>query len=323
MCSEEPGQAPIPRGSGGRGGTGADRQRGTEVHAVPGKASASAAARVSAAVLVGGSSGVGAGGARAAGVAAARRNWRSARAGTAGSGGSAATGGTSGTGGSGGTSGSGGMGGTGGAAGGCGANLLPVPDDPTVRGPWDVGVRTVTIGRMTVEDRVSGRAGQHGGQTRGDLRHPRWLPPQERSKVPDATLRRSGRSAEHLYRDVPIDAGHGPYPVSRLHSRHGFVPYRVGKHQRALGEPRVRGARRGLPGLGSHGSAQRRVRLSADRRPADSAGRHRADSGADQPFGVTCVSFRTSRHDAARNFRPQPGRMPGVDLERHIRTCRL
>ena len=48
---------------------------------------------------------------------------------------------------------------------GCAAmTTLPVPDDPSVRGPWVVGVRTVTMGRLTVEILYPAEPGSEQGK---------------------------------------------------------------------------------------------------------------------------------------------------------------
>lgn len=110
--------------------------------------------------------------------------------------------------------GSGGTGGTGGSSGapGCGANLLPLPSDPSIGGPWPVGVRTVTIGRLTAELWYPAQPGSEVGRPVAtyDLRD--WLPDSERPKVPDAESPAISATPP-TYRDLPIDSGHGPYPV--------------------------------------------------------------------------------------------------------------
>jgi pimeloyl-ACP methyl ester carboxylesterase len=103
--------------------------------------------------------------------------------------------------------------------------LLDVPDDPMTRGPWDVGVRTVRIGRLTAEVFYPGQPGSAAGQPDAtyDLRD--WLPLQERSKVPDANSPLVGPIGKHLYRDLPIDSEHGPYPVVVM--IHGTASLRI------------------------------------------------------------------------------------------------
>jgi hypothetical protein len=93
-------------------------------------------------------------------------------------------------------------------------NLLAIPDDVGVRGPWDVGVRTLQIGtRLTTEIFYPAEPGSTAGkpEAKYDLRQ--WLPAEDRDKVPADRSPLVGPLGGHLYRDVPIDAGHGPYPV--------------------------------------------------------------------------------------------------------------
>jgi predicted esterase len=95
----------------------------------------------------------------------------------------------------------------------CNENILPLPDDPSVRGPWDVGVRTVKLGRLTVEVVYPAQPGSTAGLPEATYNLKDWLPDDQRSKVPDDHSPQVGPLGGHLYRDVPIDEGHGPYPV--------------------------------------------------------------------------------------------------------------
>jgi dienelactone hydrolase len=97
---------------------------------------------------------------------------------------------------------------------GCGlTTLLPVPDDPSLRGPWKVGVRTAKIGRLTTEILYPAAPGSEQGKAEAfyDIRV--WIPERERSKVPDANSPDIKPIGGNLFRDLPIDGGHGPYPV--------------------------------------------------------------------------------------------------------------
>jgi hypothetical protein len=112
------------------------------------------------------------------------------------------------------------------SAGGCdGASLLPVPDDPSVRGPWDVGVRTVAIGRLTAEVLYPAAPGSTAGLAEATYDVRDFLPDDQRSKVPDSHVPAVKPIGGHLYRDVPIDAGHGPYPV--IVQIHGTASFRI------------------------------------------------------------------------------------------------
>ncbi|HMI89149.1 MAG TPA: hypothetical protein VK550_33955 [Polyangiaceae bacterium] len=109
---------------------------------------------------------------------------------------------------------------------GCAAmTTLPVPDDPSVRGPWSVGVRTVTLGRLTVEVLYPAEPGSEQGkdETTYDVRA--WLPERERSKVPDANSPAVKPIGGKLFRDLPLDTGHGPYPVVIF--VHGTASFRI------------------------------------------------------------------------------------------------
>jgi dienelactone hydrolase len=95
-----------------------------------------------------------------------------------------------------------------------GDNLLAIPDDVGARGPWDVGVRTVQIGtRLTTEIFYPAEPGSTAGkpEAKYDLRQ--WLPMEDRAKVPADHSPLVGPFGGHLFRDVPIDAAHGLYPV--------------------------------------------------------------------------------------------------------------
>jgi len=109
---------------------------------------------------------------------------------------------------------------------GCGATtLLPVPDDPSVRGPWVVGVRTVKIGRLTTEILYPAEPGSEQGKAEATYDVRSWLPERERSKVPDANSPAVKPMGGNLFRDLPIDGRHGPYPVVIF--VHGTASFRM------------------------------------------------------------------------------------------------
>lgn len=91
-----------------------------------------------------------------------------------------------------------------------GATLLSSPADPAAPGPWPVGARTVTIGRLTVEVWYPARPGSEAGQTpvRYDIRQA--LNPSQRALISDAD--NPWQSCD-CFRDLPLDDAHGPYPV--------------------------------------------------------------------------------------------------------------
>lgn len=109
---------------------------------------------------------------------------------------------------------------------GCGTTtLLDVPDDPGVRGPWKVGVRTVKIGRLTTEIVYPAQPGSEAGKPLQTYDVRDWLPASERSKVPDDASPAVQPIGGDLYRDLPIDAAHGPYPV--IIYIHGTASFRI------------------------------------------------------------------------------------------------
>jgi hypothetical protein len=109
---------------------------------------------------------------------------------------------------------------------GCGTTtLLPAPSDPAARGPWPVGVRTAKVGRLDVEIVYPAEPGSEQGATEATYDVRDWLPPSERSKVPDANSPAVKPIGGGLYRDLPIDAAHGPYPVVIF--IHGTASFRI------------------------------------------------------------------------------------------------
>jgi hypothetical protein len=102
-----------------------------------------------------------------------------------------------------------------------GTALLANPEDPSAPGPWRVGVRTATIGRLTVEVWYPAAAGGPAGQARRyDIRE--HLPASQRAKVPDAD---NPWQDCDCYPDLEVDAGHGPYPVILF--VHGTASFRT------------------------------------------------------------------------------------------------
>jgi hypothetical protein len=137
----------------------------------------------------------------------------------------------------GGTSGSGGNG-AGGSVGGSGpgvgcpgTTLLPIPLDPSVRGPWVVGVRTVTVGRLTAEIVYPAAPGSEQGKppVTYDIRN--WLPKNavQTNAMYTPIADRESPAVQpiggNLFRDLPIDAGHGPYPAVIF--MHGTSSFRI------------------------------------------------------------------------------------------------
>jgi dienelactone hydrolase len=130
-----------------------------------------------------------------------------------------------------GASGASGTSGTG-DANGCGSNLLPAPDDVSQRGPWDVGVKTVTIPRtgggtdmLITEVLYPAQPGSSAGKPEVTYDPRKWLPVADQMKVPDSAAPPVGPIGGHLYRDVPLDTAHGPYPLVVF--IHGTASFRV------------------------------------------------------------------------------------------------
>jgi hypothetical protein len=107
----------------------------------------------------------------------------------------------------------------------CGSNLLPVPADPGVRGPWKVGVQTATVGRLTVEVTYPAQPGSEAGKPVATYDIRKWLPGTEGMKVPDADSPAVTAIGGDIYRDLPIDAAHGLYPI--IINIHGTASFRV------------------------------------------------------------------------------------------------
>jgi predicted dienelactone hydrolase len=104
---------------------------------------------------------------------------------------------------------------------GCGDAVLHAnPDDPAEPGHWPVGVRTVTVDGLTTEVWYPSVRGSHVGVRRVlyDLRQ--WLPPDEADKIPPED---NAWQICECYRDLPLDADRGPYPVVLfVHGTAGF-----------------------------------------------------------------------------------------------------
>lgn len=90
------------------------------------------------------------------------------------------------------------------------ARLYDVPSDPSRRGPWPVGARTVTVGRLTAEVWYPAPLGSESGAAPAvyDLRLA--LPPSQRATIPDAD---NPWQTCACHRELPLDTAHGPYPV--------------------------------------------------------------------------------------------------------------
>ena len=151
-----------------------------------------------------------------------------------GNGGTVVTGGTTSSGGTTGTAGA-----AGGSAVGCqGQNLAAVPDDTSARGPWVVGVKTVHLPRgsahanenLTIEITYPAAAGSEAGKTETTYDVRDWLPknptqPSNYTPIMDSESPAVKPIGGKLFRDLPIDATHGPYPV--IIFMHGTASFRI------------------------------------------------------------------------------------------------
>jgi Chlorophyllase len=144
---------------------------------------------------------------------------------TTGGGGSTTSGGGSTTGGGGSTTGGGGPTSppSGAESTGCdGAKLLAVPTDLAARGPWAVGARTVEIAGLPTEVLYPAQIGSESGKAKASYDIRDHLPDAEKAKIPDAE---NPLQACDCFRDLPIDAAHGAYPVVQF--IHGTAAFRT------------------------------------------------------------------------------------------------
>jgi hypothetical protein len=91
-----------------------------------------------------------------------------------------------------------------------------VPPDPGVRGPWAVGVRTLQVdlgsSRSTpAEIWYPAQPASEAGASPYTYELADWLPPEARDMLPGDELPIAIPC--DCYRNLPIDAEHGPYPV--------------------------------------------------------------------------------------------------------------
>lgn len=113
-----------------------------------------------------------------------------------------------------------GPGDTAGAPGCEGVSLLDNPVDPAQPGPWPVGARTVEVAGLTAEVWYPAELGSESGQDTVvyDIRES--LPEGEAELISDED---NPWQPCECWRDLPIDAEHGPYPaVFFIHGTAGF-----------------------------------------------------------------------------------------------------
>ncbi len=109
----------------------------------------------------------------------------------------------------------------GGETAGCsGVKLLSNPSDTSKPGPWAVGVKTASVSGLTVEVWYPADASASVGKTQVEYDVRSWLPPSEMGKISDA---KAPKQTCDCFRDLPLDAAHGPYPVVVfVHGTAGF-----------------------------------------------------------------------------------------------------
>lgn len=102
----------------------------------------------------------------------------------------------------------------------CGASLLARPAERSAKGPWPVGAKATTIAGFAVEIWYPASVGSDTGKPpiQYDIRED--LPPAQAAKISDAD---NPLQPCDCFRDVPLDAAHGPYPlVVFVHGTAGF-----------------------------------------------------------------------------------------------------
>jgi alpha-beta hydrolase superfamily lysophospholipase len=91
-----------------------------------------------------------------------------------------------------------------------GAALLERPSDPAAAGPWPVGTRRVSIGRLAVDVFYPAVRGSDACVEPATFDIRTFLPPSQQGFVSDA---RNPLQRCDCARDLPVDDEHGPWPV--------------------------------------------------------------------------------------------------------------
>ena len=99
--------------------------------------------------------------------------------------------------------------------------LRNIPIDPSVRGPWPVGSRTVSVSGLTTEVWYPAVPGSETGKTKDWIDTRQYMPDSD----PDAN---DPNFQINSYAGLPLDAEYGPYPV--IVYVHGTGSFRTASH---------------------------------------------------------------------------------------------
>ena len=100
----------------------------------------------------------------------------------------------------------------------CDGSMLLVPENPALKGPWEVGSRTVKLAGLTTEVWYPAAAESHNGLQKYEYDIREHIPDDQIGKVTDPVIQHCD-----CYRDLPVDTDHGPYPVIiMVHGMAGF-----------------------------------------------------------------------------------------------------
>ena len=104
----------------------------------------------------------------------------------------------------------------------CGTTKLrAIPVDPSVRGPWTAGSRTVTVGTLKTEVWYPAVPGSEAGKTKD------WI--DTREYMPDSDPVATDPIFQiNSYKNLAVDSGYGPYPV--IVYVHGTGSFRTASH---------------------------------------------------------------------------------------------
>jgi hypothetical protein len=102
-----------------------------------------------------------------------------------------------------------------------GTKLRTIPVDPSVRGPWPAGSRTVTVSNLKTEVWYPGVPGSEAGKSKDWIDTREYMPESD----PVAT---DPIFQINSYKNLPIDTAYGPYPV--IVYVHGTGSFRTASH---------------------------------------------------------------------------------------------